>query len=207
MSVRTLIAVTLLLSGCAASISEPEKDGSVTTDPSEEAEMIADSGTPGTSEDTGEAEAAAPVFPLVENRYGTREFRLKEDSCGIDTVAPVTSLMPTSFELSTVEAVDTFLLSNREQRTETACAVTTVSDDAALAEFSCESFRESYESPYGSGFDMEVAFEGELTSDNVIAGGLEVVLHCMAGSVCDDFARRGLAFPCTIAGDLILDVQ
>lgn len=195
----------LVTTACARSVDEsPSKggdadstveDGTGTTEASPDADDTA-------ADDT--AEPAPEAFIPDEGRYESADFRLKEDSCGIDSVAPVTSLMPGSYGLTADTAADRFLLASSEQGTETGCTVGPLDPETGLALFTCDSFREGYRSPYGNGFDMEVSFEGEITEDQVVAGGLTVILHCMVGDYCAEFARNGVAFPCTIGGDLVL---
>ena len=155
--------------------------------------------------DTGEAVPEA--FIPSGGAYASIDFRLKEDSCGIDSVAPVTSLMPGDYALNAGDIADQFVLGSPDQGTETNCTSSALDPETGLAYFTCDTFREGYRSPYGDGFDMEVSYEGEVTEDNVLAGPITIVLHCMVGGVCDQFADSGVAFPCTLGGDLLLQVQ
>lgn len=201
---RSMVCFVVFLAACARSPGDGANKADDTTAAGEDSGTVLelDDGDDGSTDDSGEAGLELQVPP--EARLSTSEFRLKEDSCGIDEVASVESMMPTSFDLTAEASPGVFTLASDEQRTSTPCTVEAFDAETGLTPFACESFREAYRSPYGGGFDMEVSFAGEVTSDDIVAGGLTVVIHCMAGSVCDDFARSGVAFPCTVGGDLIL---
>ena len=201
---RSLLLSVAFLSACASGKAESDEADSPSSSDGFAAETSGDSG----AADTGEAAEEAPqAFLPDEGSYRAADFRLKEDTCGIDSVAPVTSLMPSTFQLSGVQATGAFEMASDEQGTQTGCTMGALDDETGLAYFSCDSFREGYRSPYGDGFDMEVSFSGEATEDRVVAGQLTVVLHCMVGDFCDEFARSGVEFPCTLGGDLVLELE
>ena len=199
---RFLLCMSIALAtACGASDSE-STDESANTAAGGSALELGDGVEAG---DTGTVdEEVDAAFVPTDGGYEYLEFRLKEDSCGIDSVAPVTSLMPSNYGLSASDAVDGFRLGSTDQGTETECTVGALDPETGLANFACDSFREGYRSPYGEGFDMEVSFSGDVTDEQLIAGPLTIVLYCMAGGFCDDLARNGVAFPCTIGGDLLL---
>ena len=194
------------ISGCAAGTVESNDKENDSSSAADSVGTGADAGPTGADGDTGSSagNAGPPAFIPDEGRYETVEFRLKEDSCGINDFAPVVSLMPSYFGVTSAADDDQFMLGSVEQGTETGCAASALDPESGLADFTCETFREGYRSPYGNGFDMEVSFSGEITEDQMVAGELTVVLHCMVGGACDEFARNGVPFPCTIGGDLVL---
>ncbi len=197
----------LFLSACAAQISDDGSRTSVDDGSGDAATTVEQSAAEDAGDDTGSAGGSDAVDAFVpdDGRYVTSDFRLKEDSCGIEEIVSVRSLMPSTYVLTAATDTDSFLLASSEQRTETGCSAGALDPETGLALFSCDTFREGYRSPYGDGFDMEVSFSGEVTESQVVAGGLTVTLHCMVGSYCDEFARNGLVFPCTVGGDLVLE--
>ncbi|HCH62647.1 MAG: hypothetical protein CL927_12495 [Deltaproteobacteria bacterium] len=201
-----MCASVLFLGACAEGTMESSDKASSNNSSSDDGSgtTATDDETDSTGETGADSDTGAAAFVPDEGRYEPIDFRLKEDTCGLDNFASVASLMPSTFGLTANDAADRFNLGSAEQGTETTCTVSPLDAETGLAEFACETFREGYRSPYGDGFDMEVSFSGEVTEDQVVAGGLTVVLHCMVGGYCDEFARNGIAFPCTIGGDLVL---
>jgi len=192
------------VSACGTSGSEADGKNSSPADGGPGFDAASDTTDTGDINADEAGDAAATPFVLDEGGYEYLEFRLKEDTCGIDSVASVTSLMPSSYGLTTGAATDRFVLSSSDQGTETGCTVGALDPESGLAYFACDTFREGYRSPYGDGFDMEVSFSGEVTEEQLIAGPLTIVLHCMVGDFCEDLAQNGVDFPCTVGGDLLL---
>jgi hypothetical protein len=200
--VNALSLCVLSLSACATQVSDDGAKASTTDGSDETATTTEQSDLDG---DTGTTGEAVDAFVPDDGRYVSSDFRLKEDSCGMDEFVSLGSLMPSNYNLTAAADSGSFLLASSEQRTETGCSAGALDPESGLAIFTCDTFREGYRSPYGDGFDMEVSFAGEVTEDQVVAGGLTVTLHCMVGSYCDEFARNGIEFPCTIGGDLVLE--
>ena len=201
-----LCLTVAVLSACATSEDKDGESSASTDGESWDPQAANGSSTDADADGGADTGSATPeAFIPEDGLYGAIDFRLKEDTCGIDGVVAVTSLMPSNYQLAADEAADRFVMGAPEQGTETGCTVGALDPETGLALFTCDSFREGYRSPYGDGFDMEVSFAGELTEEYVLAGPLTVVLHCMVGDYCEEFANSGVEFPCTIGGDLVLE--